>query len=54
MNKERIDAAIKNVELMCEQIQANLKTHQQLQSDLQILKDLQKFWLEKKETSESV
>lgn len=51
MNEKSIEAAIKNMELLCEKLQADLKTHQQLQSDLVLLKELQKFWLDRKDVS---
>lgn len=45
MNKERIESAINNLAVVCEKLQADLKTHQQLQSDLQTLRDLKELYV---------
>lgn len=47
MTKERIEAALNNLTMVCEKLQADLKTHQQLHSDLQTLKELKDSWVDK-------
>lgn len=49
IDDKNVDAAIKNMEAVCERLQADLKTHQQLQADLALLKQLKQFWLDNKD-----